>query len=85
MYTIIMAGIVILVVLFPILTIGAVMNSKKPYVCPNCGHRFTKKWYRLIFKSGPMVRVGNGELRLRCPSCKKTDFCLHTNEIENSR
>lgn len=73
-------SIISLAVLILVLAIGGVINSKEPYACPNCGHLFTKKWYSLMFKSGPIVKDGSGELRLKCPSCKKTDFCLHANQ-----
>lgn len=67
------------------LVIGGIINSKEPYACPNCGHIFKKKWYNLMFKPGPMVRDGSGELRLKCPSCNKVDFCLHTNQMIDSK
>jgi uncharacterized C2H2 Zn-finger protein len=74
--------VVILLVTFVIMiivsAIGGVINSKEPYACPNCGHIFGKKWYGLMFKAGPMARFAGGELRLRCPSCKKVDLCQHT-------
>ena len=66
------------VVLFVVLAVGGVINSKEQYSCSNCGYVFTQKWYSLMWKSGPMVKDGNGELRLKCPSCKKVDFCQHT-------
>lgn len=65
-------------ILMIVLIIGAVINSLEPYACPNCGHIFNKRWYSLIFRFGPPVKDGGGELRLKCPSCKKVDFCVHT-------
>lgn len=83
-----MNGIILIIAIFIFLTItlviGGIINSKEPYACPNCGHVFTKRWYNLMLKSGPMVRSGNGELRLKCPSCKKVDFCLHTKRTNNN-
>lgn len=70
----------IIAAFFSVLAIGGIYNSKDPYSCPNCGYIFTKKWYSLMFKSGPMVKDCNGELKLRCPLCKKIDFCQHTKE-----
>jgi len=75
----IIIAIVCIVFIFIILAIEGVVNSRKPYACPNCGHIFTKKWYALMFKSSPPVKDGSGELRLKCPACKKVDFCVHTN------
>jgi len=76
-----MEAIVISIISFAVLiltlVIGGVLNSKEPYACPNCGHIFRKKWYSLMFKPGPIIRDGSGVLRLKCPSCKKTDFCTH--------
>jgi|GEM_PF-2497518 len=72
-----------LIFLLVVLAISGMINSKKPYACPNCGHIFSKKWYSLMFKPAPTVKYGNGELKLKCPSCKKTDFCLHTNRASS--
>lgn len=71
-----------LAVLLLTLVIGGLINSKRPYACPNCGHIFTRKWYNLVFKFGPIVKEGNGELRLKCPKCAKTDFCIHSNRVD---
>lgn len=79
----IVISIIGLVFLLLVLAIGGVINSKEPYACPNCGYLFVKKWYSLMFKSGPIVKDGSGELRLKCPTCKKTDFCLHTKRNKN--
>ena len=40
----------------------------KPFVCPNCGHRF--------YFDGKRVRiVGEDKAALTCPKCGKRDVC----------
>ncbi len=74
--------VVTFIFLFIIGTVNGVIWSKRPYACPNCGYIFTMKWYSLIFKTRPMVNFGDEELKLRCPSCRKIDFCKHTTQGE---
>jgi transcription elongation factor Elf1 len=40
----------------------------KPFVCPNCGHRFYTQ-QRIIHP------VGENKAYLKCPNCKKRDLC----------
>ncbi len=58
----------------------AVDNSKeiaeKPFVCPNCGKEFYKKWSQLYFH-GFDPRLTN-KARLKCPHCKERDACRWT-------
>ena len=49
-------------------------NSKKPFVCPNCGERFYAKWYSFCFFQWERFDC-NKTLKLKCPHCKKTDVC----------
>lgn len=73
---------VALFVFVPILLLYLMANSiilsRKSYACPSCGHVFRMKWYQLMFKMSGMAKYGDSELRLKCPSCGKTDFCKHT-------
>lgn len=47
--------------------------AEEPFVCPNCGHRFYVKWYKLIFEE-QFVHTRN-KAPLRCPKCKIKDMC----------
>ena len=40
----------------------------KPFVCPNCGHRFYTK-QKVIFP------LGENKAYLKCPACNKRDVC----------
>ena len=40
----------------------------KPFVCPNCGHRFYTK-QRIIYP------IGENKVLLKCPNCGKLDIC----------
>ncbi len=64
------------------LMINSIILSKKSYACPSCGHVFRMKWYELMFKMSGMAKYGDSELRLKCPSCGKTNFCKHTHAGE---
>lgn len=46
---------------------------EKTYACPNCGARFSVKWYQMVYKAYT-VSVYNGAY-LRCPVCRKKDMC----------
>ena len=46
-----------------------------PFVCPNCGHRFTLKMRQVWFKL-PAYYITNG-FKVKCPNCKKIDICSH--------
>lgn len=50
--------------------------AEKPFICPNCGKEFYKKWNRLYF-NGFTPKLTN-KARLKCPHCKETDFCRWT-------
>ena len=50
--------------------IGGKLLSKNIYVCPNCGHQFKKKWYKLMLS----IHI-NDERYLKCPECKKASLC----------
>jgi len=47
--------------------------AEKDFICPNCGHRFRVKWYRLIFKYMPVGIMGCAPFR--CPKCREKDQC----------
>ncbi len=51
---------------------------EKPFVCPNCGHKFKIKmrqvWYRF-----PAFYLVKG-FKVKCPNCKKKDVCSTTYE-----
>ena len=40
----------------------------KPFVCPNCGHRFYTK-QKIIHP------IGENKALLKCPNCRKRDVC----------
>ena len=40
----------------------------KPFVCPNCGHRFYTK--QKIIRP-----IGENKALLKCPNCRKRDVC----------
>ena len=48
----------------------------KPFVCPNCGHRF--------YTQQKVVRIiGENKAYLKCPSCGKSDVCGRPYDIDN--
>ena len=49
-----------------------------PFVCPNCGHRFTIKMHQVWYKL-PAYYVVKG-FKVRCANCKKTDICSHPHQ-----
>lgn len=50
----------------------------KPFVCPNCGHRFhTKKKIA--------IAVGEDKAYLKCPACKKRDFCKRPYDLDENQ
>jgi len=49
-----------------------------PFVCPNCGHRFTVKMHQVWYKL-PSFYVLKG-FRVKCPNCKKKDVCSHPHQ-----
>ena len=50
---------------------------EKPFVCPNCGGEFHKKWYHMLFHRYTTIRTF-GKANLKCPHCKVTDACRWT-------
>ena len=50
--------------------------AEKPFICPNCGKEFHKKWNQLYF-SGFSLELTN-KARLKCPHCKERDACRWT-------
>ena len=44
-----------------------------PFVCPNCGHIFYVKWFKLYFAWGGLMMYGKA--KLKCPRCKQKDMC----------
>ena len=50
---------------------------KKPFVCPNCGQEFYKKWYHLWLTGFSESGISN-KAKLKCPHCKETDACRWT-------
>ena len=60
--------------------IDAVGKSKelaeKPFICPNCGKEFYKKWNQLYF-NGFDPRLTNKAM-LKCPHCYQRDACRWT-------
>lgn len=47
-----------------------------PFICPNCGHIFTLKWYQVWYKFPSFYHL-NG-LKHKCPKCKQTEICHHS-------
>ena len=58
--------------LFPKIAILASL-ADKPFVCPNCGHRFYVKWYQLIFRQFSVYTYNKANFK--CPCCKMHDMC----------
>ena len=52
--------------------------SSKPFVCPNCGHRFHPK-KRIV------IAVGEDKAYIKCPACKKRDFCQRPYDFDENR
>jgi RNA polymerase subunit RPABC4/transcription elongation factor Spt4 len=50
--------------------------AEKPFVCPNCGKEFYKKWGQLYF-NGFTPKLTNKAI-LKCPHCKERDACRWT-------
>lgn len=50
--------------------------AEKPFVCPNCGKEFYKKWGQLYFNAFT-PKLTNKAI-LKCPHCKVTDACRWT-------
>lgn len=51
----------------------------RPFVCPNCGHEFYTRWYRLWFLR-EWTMVACKKAKLKCPSCGEKDMCRWTGE-----
>ncbi len=49
----------------------------KPFVCPNCGHRFYTKQKNILFQ--PM---SENKAILKCPNCGKRDVCGRPYDID---
>ena len=47
--------------------------AEKPFICPNCGKDFYKKWNQLYFH-GFDPHLTN-KARFKCPHCKEIDAC----------
>ena len=81
-----MLGIIDLLSLLPILLVDACTDidsvdkckeiAEKPFICPNCGKDFYKKWNQLYF-NGFDPRLTNKAI-LKCPHCKEKDACRWT-------
>ena len=50
--------------------------AEKPFICPNCGKEFYKKWNQLYF-NGFDPRLTNKAI-LKCPHCNQRDACRWT-------
>ena len=53
----------------------------KPFVCPNCGHRFYAD-SKIIYPLGPMNLLAD-KLFLKCPQCGKRDLCGRPYDFED--
>lgn len=49
----------------------------KPFVCPNCGHRFYTK-QRIIYP------LGENKALLKCPNCGKRSICGRPYDFEEN-
>lgn len=47
--------------------------ASDPFACPNCGHVFYVKWFKLYFTWGTALMYGKA--KLKCPRCKQKDMC----------
>ena len=45
-------------------------QSKHTFICHNCGKEFQPQWTQMVFEVHAFDKH-----RLKCPYCKKTDFC----------
>lgn len=50
--------------------------AEKPFICPNCGKEFYKKWNQLYFNAFDS-RLTKKAI-LKCPHCKTRDACRWT-------
>jgi len=48
--------------------------ANRPFICPNCGHRFYAKWYQIGRPLQASV-YATGKAMLKCPECKEKDLC----------
>lgn len=49
--------------------------ADKPFICPNCGHKFYVNWYQMFFKRMSVYTYKNANLK--CPACGVTDMCRY--------
>lgn len=57
--------------------------AKKPFVCPNCGSTFFRKWYHLWFnRENTLIMIEKA--KLKCPRCKQTDLCKWVSDYTES-
>lgn len=47
--------------------------SEDIFVCPNCGHQFYVKWYKLYYASFSIYAYNKA--LLKCPKCGIKDMC----------
>ena len=81
-----MRGIIDLLSFLPILLIDLCADTdaagkckeiaEKPFICPNCGKEFYKKWNQLYF-NGFDPKYAKKAI-LKCPHCKEKDACRWT-------
>ena len=59
--------------------VGAAKNfASKPFVCPNCGHRFCTR-------KSIAVPAGRDKAYLKCPRCGKRDVCGRPYDLEENQ
>ena len=69
------------VVIFDVWMLNAVLMerhyrkqiSEKPFVCPNCGHVFSVKFFQMPFLLHSYVL--SETILVKCPKCKTRDHC----------
>ncbi|MBQ7756479.1 MAG: hypothetical protein IJ031_04480 [Oscillospiraceae bacterium] len=69
---------IVLLILFIAVAVALAANgislSKKTFVCPVCGHKFKREWFKLLF----LTHYEN-EYSVRCPECGKK----YTNAVDD--
>ena len=53
--------------------VSADIAAKNLFVCQSCGKELYPRWHEMVF--GRWTLYGRGEVKLRCPHCKKKEWC----------
>ena len=51
------------------------LNVSRLFACPNCGHKFSPKWYDFGVVMATGLDTATSKLKLKCPKCEIRDWC----------